>query len=375
MTTSLAQLEPMVESVTRINIAGWRPIEGKQLGVFHPDIWNFYNMRSQEAPRLSRAELRLIASQLPIRNPDIIFAGRLCSAFILQSLINEGLVSAPLRVVDYDDIMSKFRLRQAKNMGPIWGRQYRLLAQVDARVIAMAERRIARTWHGVSVCTDEDVATLRAANPHPAVVKIPNIVTRELLPPRAPDGEFRVLFAGNLGFWPNSDGLRIFVEQAWPALLRTVPRASLTIVGMHPRREIVEMAKQHGFALHANVPSLLPYYKECDVVIAPILFGSGTRIKIIESLAYGRAVVSTSIGAEGMGLEHGRHILLADTMAEFAVALATLAHDPAGREAIVAQARAYQQAYYTPVAFNAGVAEMLSLGRAKADAQPGLRAA
>lgn len=370
VSTSLDPLEPLVESVTRINIAGWRPLEGKKLGLFHADIWNFYNMRSQEAPRLSRAELKLVASQLPIRNPDIIFAGRLCSAYILQSLIDEGLLSSPLRVVDYDDIMSKFRLRQARNMGPIWGRQFKLLAHVDSRVIAMAERRIARTWHGVSVCTDEDVATLRAANPSASVLKIPNVVTRELLPPRAADGNFQVLFVGNLNFVPNSDGLRIFVEQAWPALLRSVPHARLTIVGMRPPWEIVEMAKQHGFALHPNVPSLLPYYQECDVVIAPILFGSGTRIKILEAMAYGRAVVSTSIGAEGLGLKHGRHILLADTMPDFADALVTLAHDPATREAIVAQAHAYQQAHYTPAAINAAVADMLSRGRAKADAQP-----
>ena len=375
MTTSLGPLEPMVESVTRINIAGWRPTEGKQLRLFNPDIWNLYRMRSQDAPRLSRAELRLVASQLPIRNPDIIFAGRLCSAVILQDLINESLLSTFVRVVDYDDIMSKFRLRQARMMGPIWGRQFKLLAQVDSRVIAVAERRIARTWHGVSVCTDEDAATLRAANPDAAVVKIPNIVTRKFLPPRATDGYFRVLFAGNLSFSPNSDGLRIFVEQAWPALLRVVPEARLTIVGMRPPWEIVEMAQQHGFALHADVSSLLPYYEKCDVVIAPILFGSGTRVKILEALAYGRAVVSTPLGAEGMGLQQGRHILIADTMAEFAAALATLAHDPGMREAIVLQARAFQQAHYTSTAINAALAKLLSLGHTKADPQPKSRAA
>ena len=373
--TSLGPLESRVESVTRINIAGWLPIEGKQFGFLHADFMNLYKMRSGEAPRLSRAELRLIADQLPIRNPDIIFAGRLCSAVILQDLIRDKLISASELLVDFDDIMSKFRWLQAHTMGPVWGRQFKLAAQIDSQVIAIAERRIARTWHAVSVCTDDDLATLRATNRGSVIVKIPNIVTRPYLSPRPPDDSFRVLFVGNLSFPPNSDGLRHFIDQAWPALARAVPHAHLTIVGLRPPQDIVDLAGKLGFSLHANVPSLLPYYEQCDVVIAPILFGSGTRIKILEALAFGRAIVSTSLGSEGIGLQHGENVLLADTMTDFAAALASLAGDPAKRQTIADQGRAFQQQHYTPTSINTAVNEMLTLGKAKANLRQGTRAA
>ena len=368
LSTSLTDLEPLVASVTRINIAGWCPNRRKLLGVFHPDFANVYRMGSQEAPVLSRQELSGIADQLPIRNPDMVFAGRLCSAVIVQALIDHNFVSAPLRLVDYDDIMSKFRVRQMRNEGATMGRQWRALAPLDVHLIARAERRIARSWHGVSVCTDEDVASLRETNPGTRVCKIPNVLEREWLPPRPRDDQFRLLFVGNLGFGPNVSGLQAFIEQSWPGLLKAVPGITLTIAGFNPPPGLIALAERHGLGLHANVPSLKPFYEQSDVVIAPILFGSGTRIKILEAMAYGRPVVSTSMGAEGMGLESGKQLLLADTMDEFAAALVALARDRAFAEALAENARDYQQAHYRPAAINAAVASMIAQGQLDADA-------
>ena len=364
--TPLTKLEPLVDSVTRINIPGWNPNRRKLLGVFHPDFANFYRMGSQEAPVLSRQELSSIATQLPIRNPDIIFAGRLCSAVIAQALIDKGLLSAPLRLVDYDDIMSKYRTRQIRNESSIMGRQWRALAPLDVHLIARAERLIARSWHGVSVCTEGDVTGLKKANPGAMVFKIPNVLDRKMLPPRRPDGHFRILFVGNLGFGPNVSGLQAFIDQAWPGLVANVSNITLTIAGFAPPPDIIALAERHGFALHANVASLEPFYEQCDAVIAPILFGSGTRVKILEAMAYGRPIVSTSMGAEGLGLESGKHILLGDTMEEFAAGIVSLARDPALATSLAENARNYQQANYRPAAIDAAVTKMIVEGRLSA---------
>ena len=363
VTTPLTKLEPLVESVTRINVPGWNPNRRKLLGVFHPDFANLYRMGSQEAPVLSRQELSSIASQLPTRHPDVVFAGRLCSAVIVQALIDNGLLSAPLRLVDYDDVMSKYRVRQISNEGGIMGRQWRALAPLDAYLIARAERLIARSWHGVSVCTEEDVAGLQEANPGMMALKIPNVLDRKMLPLRRPDGHFRLLFVGNLGFGPNVSGLQAFIDQAWPGLAATVPNITLTIAGFAPPPDLIALAERHGFALHANVASLEPFYEQCDAVIAPIFFGSGTRIKILEAMAYGRPIVSTSMGAEGLGLESGRHILVGDTMGEFAAGIVSLARDPALATRLAENARNYQQANYRPAAIDAAVTRMIVEGR------------
>lgn len=357
--TSLGPLARMASSITRINIAGWRCSHGKQLGIFHPGVWELARMRSHEAPLLSRSELAIIAAQLPLRNPDIIFAGRLCSAVIAQALIDAGHLSSPRRVVDFDDIMSKYRARQVRNAGAVMGKQGRMLARLDSVIIARAERHIARRWDAISVCTDEDTDALRAAHPATRIVKIPNAVQHAMLAPRVADGCFRILFAGNLSFPPNQDGLLLFLRQAWPAVRQQVPNAKLTVVGLNPPETLVAEVRKAGGEVHANVPTMKPHYQDCDITIAPIVFGSGTRIKILESMAFGRAVVSTSLGAEGMHLRNGHHILLADNFQEFASAIIRLEREPIYRDAIVRQARAFQQAHYSPAAILAGVEDLV----------------
>lgn len=364
--TPLAALEPLVKSVTRINIGGWRGFDGRQFGIFHPGLFEFVKMRSAEAPKLRRQELTGIAAQLPVTSVDMIFAGRLCCAVILQSLIDLKLVSGTCKIVDFDDLMSKFRRLQLQNAGASLGRQGRLMAQLDVRLIARAERRIAETWHGASVCTDEDVSALLRMAPLAEVAKIPNVVERPLLPPRAPDGKFRILFIGNLGFAANSEGLTRFIDDAWPRLLQLCPQAELTIVGINPDARIAALAQTHGIALARDVPEVEPYYRACDAVIVPILFGSGTRIKILEAMAYGRAVVSTPVGAEGMGLEQDVHLLLAASIAQFAEVLTRLANDPELRQRLTLAAREFQQRNFAKSALASALARLIAASRLRA---------
>lgn len=318
-------------------------------------------MGSQEAPRLSVKDLLAVANSLPIRNPDMIFAARVCTAYILQSLIDRQLLAARTKIVDFDDIMSKFRKRQIKEFSKMTLVK-RLSARWDSRVIAQAERELADSWHAVSVCTDEDVAYLRATHAHTAIERVPNVIDREYLDPTPAMGLFRILFVGNLGFNPNIDGLRLFLNECWPRVLELIPNATLSVVGMHPSHEVESMCKRSGVPLHANVPSVKEHYRQCDVVIAPILFGSGTRIKILEAMAYGRAVVSTTMGAEGMGLTDGQELLLADKMERFAEALATLSLRPELMQTLVENARLFQQQYFTPPAIHSGVQRLVREG-------------
>jgi hypothetical protein len=354
MTTSLMPLSAIADSVTSIDIPEWHPTTRRQMFSI-PRIasgWgDLVRMRCNEAPIFSRATLARIAAQLPIRDPDLIFAGRLPCAVMLQSLIDAGLVANARKVVDFDDIMSRFRRRQLRVDGARMGRQGRLLARIDAPMIERAERRIAAAWDGVSVCTQEDVSALRAAHPGTHVVKVPNVIDRPALPPREPDGTTRLLFVGNLSFYPNTQALHLFVTQALPRVRAQVRDVSLTVVGLHPGDDVARWSREYGFALHADVPSVQPYYAASDIVLAPILFGSGTRIKILEAMAYGRAVVSTTLGAEGLDCEPGRHLIIADTMPAFADAIIALADDGGPRQRMADAARAFVQRQY-------GVAEL-----------------
>jgi len=367
METSLDGIEPLVRSVTRMNLAGWQGTLKRPLGIVPSKVCDMWRMRSHEAPRLRRRELATIGDALKRRDYDVVFAARLPVAVILDDMMRAGMLSAKLRVIDFDDVMSKFRTRQAGGADASLNTGRRVLARIDARIISAAERYIARSWDGCSVCTEDDVASLAATGTAAALAKVPNVVERQRLAPRPPDGEFRVLFVGNLGFAPNSDGLGRFIDEAWPRVVRSTPSARLVIVGLHPPAWLHALAKERGYELHANVPSLAPFYAGADAVIAPILFGSGTRIKILEAMAYGRPVVSTSLGAEGLDLVDGRDVLLADDMPRFADAVSLLASDRAHAHAIADAAHQLQQRCYTPQKMQAAVADWLERSRTHAE--------
>ena len=135
---------------------------------------------------------------------------------------------------------------------------------------------------------------------------------------------------------------------------------------MSPSDELAAEIEAAGARLHANVPRVEPYYEGSDIVIAPIFFGSGTRIKIVEAMAYERALVASTIGAEGLGIEPGVHALIADDMDAFAEAVISLAQDPALRAALAARAHALQQQRFAPRTIEHTIAAMVAPDRGDA---------
>ena len=361
---SLEPLRDFAVSATRIEIPEWMPspvMRSAFFWRFSPRWVDLARFRSPEAPRLSKRALRRIAEQLPTRSVDAVFAGRLPSAVILDDMMTGGMVQAKRKVVDFDDIMSEFRTRQIAANRDNWKPQYRLVETIDAKVIRRSERSIATRWDAVSVCSDDDALKLGVAYPAASVVKVPNVVHRPRLPPPSVQPVVRVLFVGNLTHAPNTLGLRVFIEEGWPRVVEALgERVSFTIVGMNPNPAMLRLAASIGAPVHANVPSLDPYYLDSDIVIAPILFGGGTRIKILEAMAFGRPVVSTSVGAEGLALEPGRHAMIADGMEHFADAIIALARDRGRRLAMAAEARALQERSFDVSAISTAVSQMMN---------------
>ena len=209
----------------------------------------------------------------------------------------------------------------------------------------------------ISVLNDQDVADLQRTYPSAAVVKVPNVIERPLLAPT--DGErSRLLFVGNLSFSPNVQGLQVFINEAWPTVRERLPNATLKVVGMYPNDDVRLACRREGVRLPPTVPTLEPYSADSDVVICPILFGGGTRIKVLEAMAYGRPVVATPLGAEGLNIVSSQEAILADTMKEFAQGVIRLAGDPAARSVMAIKARALQQSHFGVPAMKAAVKRM-----------------
>jgi glycosyltransferase involved in cell wall biosynthesis len=169
-----------------------------------------------------------------------------------------------------------------------------------------------------------------------------------------------LLFCGNLSYGPNLDGLQWFLARAWPLILATHPDATLHIVGKTPDPLLFRHVDDKSVFLHADVPSVLPFYLNASVAIAPILAAGGTRIKILESFANRRPVVSTTIGAEGLDVVHGDHCLIADTPQLFATACCELLGNWQAAETMTLQAHRLVVAKYDSASIKAEIRQLFN---------------
>jgi len=126
-----------------------------------------------------------------------------------------------------------------------------------------------------------------------------------------------VVFTGAMDWEANVDGIEYFCREIWPKIRHEIPRAKLQIVGREPGTRIKNL-QSPSVEVTGTVPSILPYLEQAATIIVPLRIGGGTRLKIYESMAMGKAVVSTSIGAEGLDIHPGRDIAIADDPSEFA---------------------------------------------------------
>lgn len=141
-----------------------------------------------------------------------------------------------------------------------------------------------------------------------------------------------VLFCGAMDYMPNVDALRWFFSGIHERLLQRVPSLQVLIVGKSPTPEVQAYAQLPGVTVTGGVPDVRPYYRRAWLQMVPLRIGGGTRLKIVESLAIGTPVVSTTIGAQGLGLTHGANILLADTPATFADQIVSALQNPPLRD-------------------------------------------
>jgi len=135
----------------------------------------------------------------------------------------------------------------------------------------------------------------------------------------------RVLFVGALDYGPNRAGLGWWAEEVWPRLAEGFPR--LTVIGRGGASALGTLADHPSLEVVGEVADLEPYYREAAMVVVPLLHGSGTRVKVLEAMAWSVPVLSTAKGAEGLQLVPGRDLLVADTAADFAASARRLVAD------------------------------------------------
>jgi glycosyltransferase involved in cell wall biosynthesis len=171
------------------------------------------------------------------------------------------------------------------------------------------------------------------------------------LPPEPEREPFRFLFIGTLGYYPNEDAALLLCREIAPAIRSLSPvEVRFEIAGGGTSSRLREAAAAEGVHLLGAVPDVRAAYDSAGALVVPLRAGGGTRIKILEAFSFGRPVVSTSIGAEGLAVAHERELLIADTPDAIASACVRLAGDSELRVQLAARGRALVNNAYSPAA-------------------------
>jgi glycosyltransferase involved in cell wall biosynthesis len=250
-------------------------------------------------------------------------------------------------IVDLDDLEDrKIRTRllamgAEPSVGGPRARMHQRAAVLQARRNAVRWSRfqsgVARSVDTVVLCSSDDLERAGFAN----AVVVPNGYE----PPAHPVGRIEVgdpptvLFQGSMRYGPNTDGARWFVTDIAPLIRTRLPDVRVRLVG-DPDGSVTRLDNPPAVTVVGFVPSIEEELSRADVVVVPLRYASGTRLKILEALAHRIPVVSTTMGAEGLGLEPGRHLLVADDAEGFAAACVRLLTEPALRERLVVEGQA-----------------------------------
>jgi len=202
---------------------------------------------------------------------------------------------------------------------------------IQATRLRSLETRVCRSVDRVIAVSEADAAILGELPHRTPITVIPNAIMSDAYQREETQAAEiphpAMVFTGKMDFRPNVDAALWFVDHIQPRILEEVGDAHFVVVGQKPHPRLDSLRDRPNVTVTGYVDAIQPYLRAASVYVAPLRMGSGTRLKLLEAMAMGCAIVSTRIGAEGLAVENGVHILLADTAAEFAAAVVSLLHN------------------------------------------------
>ncbi len=199
------------------------------------------------------------------------------------------------------------------------------------------EQQMCRCFDCVIAVSPEDREQMRRKYSLANVFDVPTGVDTDFFQPRDQERimPHNVVFTGSMDWLPNEDAIRYFTGQIMPLIKQAIPDLTLTVVGRNPYPGLIELSKQDAsIIVTGRVEDVRPYMERAAAYVVPLRIGGGTRLKIFEAMAMEKAIVSTSIGAEGLPVKGGADLLLADTPESFADSVIRLLRDPAAAGAM-----------------------------------------
>jgi polysaccharide biosynthesis protein PslH len=294
-----------------------------------------YQMR-RDCPPQVRRRLRQVLRE---GHYDVL----LCD-YLLTAAVVPWDIGIPTVIFTHNIEAVIWRRRFHVNRNPLW----KLVAWREFRTLERAERHFTRLADHVLTVSDEDRRSFLEFLPEEKVTTVPTGVDLDYFrPAESFPSTHSMVFTGSMDWLPNEDAIVYFSSEILPLIQKKVPDVTLCVVGRKPSRKLLALAEKNpAIQVTGRVDDIRPYVHEAAVYVVPLRIGGGTRIKIFEALGMGSAVVSTSIGAEGLPVEHGKNIFLADSPQDFANRTVDVLTQPTLRHRIGCAARDLVESQY-----------------------------
>ncbi len=226
-------------------------------------------------------------------------------------------------VLDHHNIESHMLLRRAENEENALKKWY--FKQEGTRLESI-EAKFCPEFSLNITCSDIDKNRLETIAPASRVQEIPNGVDIQYFKPDpSVKQNCSLIFIGTLSWYPNIEAVRFIAQQLWPELKQAIPQISIDIIGAKPPEDIQQLGEQDvHFNVHGFVDDILPYLDRAAIYICPIMDGGGTKLKILDALSMGKAIVAHTIACEGIEVENGKNVLFAHSVDEYIDAIKQL---------------------------------------------------
>ncbi len=345
----LAQAAPLKAACRRIDIIPY-PTRSTAQRV----LTTFASLLPDMALRLKSAAMHTQFAALLQANPFDIVQIEGIEMARFWTMYRAAAPTKQFRVV-FDDHNAEYVLQRtafesdARRIARWHGAFYSL---IQWKKLVRFERTICESADAVVACSSTDAAAIQALmQSQTSVHVIPNGVdTSHFLPSgevcAKPLAELALVFAGKMDFRPNIDAMIWFCDEILPLVQKQLPLAHLVIVGQKPAARVKKLVRQNGVQVTGWVPDTRPYISDSAVYVVPLRMGSGTRLKVLEAMAMGKAIVTTSRGVEGIDITPNREAIVADSAPEFADAIIALLRRPEQRRELGRAARALVEARY-----------------------------
>lgn len=236
-----------------------------------------------------------------------------------------GLAPGVPKILNHHNVESELLLRRSSSeRNPL----ARLYLYLQGRKLRRYEKKHAPESDVNLVVSPNDGKQFRGFAPGARFEVVPNGTDTEYFSPRSEEESRELVFAGGMNWHPNRDAMIYFCEEIYPLIKKSVPDVAMNIIGSDPPRRVLACADEDkSIRVHGYVDDVRTHFARSAVYVVPIRVGGGTRLKILDAFASGKALVSMSVGCEGIDVTHGENILIGDTAPDFAGQVVRLLND------------------------------------------------